>query len=173
MAGDVLESSPASLPLAPSETVARRAVVVFRTAAGDLALDAALVEEVTVLGEATPLPFLPGHVPGLVFLRGRAVPLLDLAAFLDLAGPEEGSEGEELAERLVVVAADGMTVGLVSRRVRGVFELPAADFAAPDALGAEVRKYCQAQVSYDGRLVAVLDLPVLLRAARPRSAKVS
>lgn len=173
MAEDVLESSPMSLPLAPSDSVARRAVVVFRTAAGDVALDAALVEEVTVLAEVTPLPFLPGHVPGLVFLRGRAVPLLDLAAFLDVAEPEGEGEEEELAERLVVAAADGMTVGLVSRRVRGVFELPADDFLPPDALGAEVRKHCQAQVSHDGRLVAVLDLPVLLRAARPRSAEVS
>ncbi len=67
-----------------------------------------------------------------------------------------------------MAGADGMTVALLSRRVRGVFELPAADFVPPDALGTEVRKYCRSQVSRDGRLLAVLDLPTLLRAARPR-----
>ena len=35
-----------SLPLAPSDSVARRAVVIFRTAAGEVALDAAAVEEI-------------------------------------------------------------------------------------------------------------------------------
>ena len=121
----------------------------------------------------TRLPRLPAHVRGLVFLRGRAVPLLDLAMFLGVEEPDEDAADEELSERLVVAADDGMTVGLLSRRVHGVFELPAADFVEPDALAADVRKYCQAQVSCDGRLVAVLDLPVLLRAARPRGAEVA
>lgn len=157
----------------------QRTLLVFRVGDAWLGVDAHAVAEIAERGETTTLPRLPRHVPGLIFLRGNAVPLLDLAAFLGLdtesetggSGNAEANDDDPRPSRVVVVESGGMRVGLLSSRVHGL-DTPAAEtLMPPDALGARLRPFCSAQCDHHLGLLAILDLSRLLDAARPGAAR--
>ena len=151
----------------------QRILLLFRVGGTWLGVDAHAVSEIAEPGEATPLPRLPRHVPGLVFLRGNAVPLVDLVDFLGLDAEPDTDDDDARPRRAVIVESEGMRVGLLSSRVRGLDDVPTDRLAPPDALGPQLRAYCTAQVDHELGLLAVLDLPRLLAAARPGAPSVA
>ena len=135
----------------------------FRVAQADVALFAIDVEEVSATPEITPIPCAPGHVPGVVALRGEPLPLFDVALFLGLST----SLVEE--PRMLVVRSPEYRVGLLCEHVRGVVsvagdELRAARVSRPPAL----RRYAAFEVELAHGVVPVLDLSALLRDGRAR-----
>ena len=60
----------------------------FRLASERYAVESRLVQEVHPLRDLTPLPCTPPFVLGIVNVRGRILPVLDLKKFFDL--PERG-----------------------------------------------------------------------------------
>lgn len=83
---------------------------------------------VIVLGRqnCTRLPHCPSHVLGAFGYRGRAVGLIDLAAFLQIGSVKKETstiEGE-IDERTVVVRSADMTAGFAVSRVRGIAKRP-------------------------------------------------
>jgi purine-binding chemotaxis protein CheW len=105
--------------------------------------------EVVRMAALAPVPDAPPHVLGLLDLRGRVVPVLDLRRRLGLAAAEPG-----LSTPICVVEAGGRGFGLVADTVTDVRPLlgPVERLAdAPDDSPV-------AGVAHvDGRLVSVLD----------------
>jgi purine-binding chemotaxis protein CheW len=113
------------------------------------------VEEIQPLQGLTPVPGLPAFWAGVVNLRGRLYPVLDLRHYLHLsdAGAIEGG-------LIVVVSAAGLTVALWTRDVPGVRQVP-ADGLHPSPLDVPgVPRHLLAGVTAD--LFCVLDLDALL-----------
>jgi purine-binding chemotaxis protein CheW len=77
------------------------------------------VEEIQPLQGLTPVPGVPAFWAGVVNLRGRLYPVLDLRHYLNLndAPPIEGG-------LIVVVSAAGLTVALWTNDVPGVRQVP-------------------------------------------------
>jgi chemotaxis signal transduction protein len=130
-----------------------------------VAVDARLVEEVVDVGPLTPLPRSPRHVDGLAQVRGRPVPVLDLARFFALRGEIDAIDE---TPRLVVVRASAMEVALVARSVL-------VDDVAPDAIrrsgiayGERLRPHVRAETPTRRGYAVLLDLPGVLAAARVR-----
>jgi chemotaxis signal transduction protein len=121
-----------------------------RVAAESYALPVEHVLEVRELGEIVPVPGAQQSVLGVINLRGRVLPVLDLAQIFGVA--REGTP------RRVVVAEDGgRLAGLAIDDVIDVGDLPPSTEEGNSAflLGATLT---------DDALVGVIDLPRVLDA---------
>lgn len=81
-------------------------LVGFRLAGQELSVPIAQVQEVLRAMPATRLPAAPPHIKGMLNLRGRIVPLIDLAAIMDFSG----ARGED--RFIIVCRCRGLLLGL-------------------------------------------------------------
>jgi purine-binding chemotaxis protein CheW len=141
------------------------ALLTFRVGSALLGVPAELVQEVTDRGEASPIPLAPPHVVGLMPLRGEAIPLVDLNQFLGIEIAD--SDGDlERPPRVLVVAAEGMIVGLCCERVIGIEQIPLLALQPPRIhTQSALAPYVTAEADRDS-VVARLNLGALLKAAR-------
>lgn len=141
---------------------------VFSVERVQLGLPVGAVERVAELQTPVPIPRTPPHILGFILLGERAVVALDLRALLGLDARARDERREEGApERVLVVRAHDMQVGLVCDRAHGVLETPANALRPAEALhGARLREFLLGEVETEQRLVGVLDLDKLLVAAR-------
>ena len=87
----------------------------FRLASERYALETRHVQEVHPLRELTPLPGTPPFILGIVNVRGRILPVLDLKKFFDL--PERGLTD---LHRIILVRGHGLELGLLADVIVGV-----------------------------------------------------
>ena len=100
-------------------------LVEFRLASERYAVETRHVHEVQVLRDLTPLPGTPAFMRGIVNLRGRIVPVIDLKRFFDL--PEQGLTD---LHRIIVVRGAELELGLLADVVTGVRKLARVDLQA-------------------------------------------
>jgi purine-binding chemotaxis protein CheW len=81
----------------------------------------AYVREVYPLKDFTPVPCMPGHVMGIINVRGQIVSIVDLMKFFDL--PDKGL-GE--LNKVIILQSDNMEFGVLADVIVGVREVPAA-----------------------------------------------
>lgn len=107
----------------PRETVPEAAtqieVLEFRLADERYAVETRYVREVYPLKDLTPLPGTPPFFRGLVNVRGRIVPVVDLKKFFDL--PDLGLTD---LHRIILVDGRDMTLGLLADAAVGVRAIP-------------------------------------------------
>jgi purine-binding chemotaxis protein CheW len=94
----------------------------FRLGSERYALETRHVQEVHPLRELTPLPCTPAFVLGIVNVRGRILPVLDLKKFFDL--PERGLTD---LHRVILVRGNGLELGLLADVIVGVRSVAADD----------------------------------------------
>ena len=87
----------------------------FRLASEAYAIETRYVEAVHPLQQLTPLPGTPAFVLGVVNVRGRILPVLDLKKFFDL--PEQGLTD---LHRIVLVRGHDLELGLLADVIVGV-----------------------------------------------------
>lgn len=127
--------------------------VVFRVGDGEYVAPASAVQQMESFTGATRVPGTAPYVAGMVQVRGRVLPVVDLRARFGL--PPDEARG--LDARLVIVGIGDRTIALLADRAREVIRIdPAAFRDAPDAAasGGFVTAVAQAR----GRLVMRLDL---------------
>ena len=100
--------------------------VLCKIADGEYVLPAADVLQMESFAGATHVPGAAAQVAGLVQIRGRVVPVLDLRMIFGFPKIEP-----TLNSRVVVLQQDGRTVGLLVDSAREVLKIPAADFQPP------------------------------------------
>jgi purine-binding chemotaxis protein CheW len=133
-------------------------VILLRVAGGEYALPLGCVVEVVRMAALTPAPGGPGHVLGLLDLRGRVVPVMDLGTRLGLANGEPG-----LSTPICVVEAGGHAFGLVADAVTDVRPLSGP---LERLEGTPADSPVAGVTHVGGRLVSVLD-PDALAGAPP------
>jgi len=97
----------------------------FRLASERYAVESRLVQEVHPLRDLTPLPCTPSFVLGIVNVRGRILPVIDLKKFFDL--PERGLTD---LHRIILVRGHDLELGLLADVIVGVRSV-AADSLQP------------------------------------------
>lgn len=93
------------------------------------ALDVGQVREVVRWQQPTPLPRAPALVEGVVDVRDLVIPVVDLGALL-LSRPTRGSQDA----RIVIVAMDGLVLGLIVDAAVEVRRVEGAALDDPPAL---------------------------------------
>ena len=100
-------------------TVAALEVIEFGLAHERYAIEAAYVREVQPLEDLTPLPGTPPFVAGIVNVRGRILPVIDIKKFFDL--PDAGITD---VHKILLVHTDEMELGILADTVVGVKSIP-------------------------------------------------
>ena len=113
-------------PAAPAPIERELHLVVFQLGAEEFAVPIAVVREVVRVGDITRVPHAPGHIRGVMNLRGRILPVVELRSRL-------GLEPAVVTPRSRVVVADvrGRTLGLLVDGVARVIKLSEREVAAP------------------------------------------
>lgn len=86
-------------------------------------IDASQILEIQPLENLTPLPCTPAFVAGLVNVRGRLFPVVDLRKFFGM--PEHGITD---TSQMILVHAAGTEVALIANEIDGVANIPKASF---------------------------------------------
>ncbi|MDO5643419.1 MAG: chemotaxis protein CheW [Paracoccus sp. (in: a-proteobacteria)] len=133
----------------------------FRIDQQEYCVDIMSVREIRGWTRATPLPFAPPHVKGVINLRGTVLPVIDLSARLGM----DAIAGEE-QNVIIVVSINGEMAGLLVDAVSDILTIPRAEMQPPPEVGADPSARCVgALLLIDGKLIRVLDLTIVLPGA--------
>ncbi len=107
-------------------------VLEFGLAGERYAIEAVHVDDVQPLRDLTPLPCTPAFLRGLVNIRGRLVPVIDLKRFFGL--PEQGITD---LHRVILLRGGDLEIGLLADTVEGVYrlDLPSIQPSLPTLTG--------------------------------------
>lgn len=125
------------------------------------ALEVGIVTEIIGLQHITPVPNVPKFVKGVINLRGKVIPVMDVRLRFHL-------EEKEYHDRtcIIVVEIDGAAVGLVVDAVSEVFDLPPANIEPAPSLGQTIEGKCISGLGKVGSEVKlILDAKKLLSAS--------
>ena len=129
--------------------------VEFRLGGELFALPVAQVREILRVRDVTPVPHPPFPVIGVINLRGRVVPLLDLRARLALPTPAPDDES-----RIVLVESQTRRIGLLVDAVERVAQLAQSAMHPPEA-ETQPQEIGGLHLA-EGRETRLLDLAVIL-----------
>lgn len=127
--------------------------VLCKIADVEYVLPAADVVQMESFAGATKVPGAAEHVAGLVQVRGRVVPVLDMRIVFGL-DPVEPT----LNSRVVVMKRGERTVGLLVDSAREVLKIAAADFQPPPpVVSQQTEGLVKAVVQTGNRLLMLID----------------
>ncbi|MEK6791533.1 MAG: chemotaxis protein CheW [Deltaproteobacteria bacterium] len=133
-------------------------LVTFRLGQEEFSLDILKVQEIIRHMELTRVPRSPDFVEGVINLRGRVIPVLDLRKRFGLPDAEDTS-----ATRIIVVEVEGVTVGLKVDGVSEVLRINADTVEPPPALVTNIESdYIKGVGKLDNRLLILLDVSKIL-----------
>lgn len=127
--------------------------VVFRVAAAEYVIPASDVLQMESYAGATPVPGTSPFVAGIVQVRGKVVPVVDLRARFHLP-----AVAPTLGTRIVIVEVGDRRVGLVVDSAREVIRLTADQLKPPPRMIAErAEGFVKAVAQIGGRLLMLID----------------
>lgn len=127
--------------------------VLCRIADADYVLPAADVLQMESYAGATKVPGAAAEVAGLVQIRGRVVPVLDLRVLFGFP-----AIAPTIDSRVVVMTHQERTIGLLVDSAREVLKIPAADFQPPPSVVAQQTDGMVKAVAQAGsRLLMLID----------------
>jgi len=134
-------------------------IVGFRIGRETFGLPIAMVREIVRVPEITSVPNAPEYIEGVINLRGRIIPVVDLRKRF----------GEKVVEaskknRIVVVELETRAIGLIVNSASEVLKIPPSEIEAPHAVFQEGElNYITGVGKLRGRLVMLLDLSKILQ----------
>lgn len=135
-------------------------IVVFDVADESYGVEIGAVQEIIRTPAITTVPHAPHYVDGVINLRGRIIPVINLRARFGLPPAERDRNS-----RVVVLHIAGNTVGASVDAVSEVLRLPLSAVEAPNAtLVGEEPPYVRAVATLEERLIVLLDLERVLEA---------
>ncbi|MEJ7733510.1 MAG: chemotaxis protein CheW [Polyangiaceae bacterium] len=148
---------------APADAGATLLCVVFRVGASEYALPAETVLQMESFEGATPVPGAPPFIVGVVQVRGRILPVLDLRLRFGVPVGEPSLEN-----RIVVGQVGERVVALLVDSAREVLVIPRAELKPPPAmLDGSGRGFVQALAQLGPRLVMLLDFARIIEEEDP------
>lgn len=133
-------------------------LVSFKLGKEEFGVDILKVQEIIKLIDITTVPNAPKFVEGVINLRGRVIPIIDLRIRL-------GMERKELdnKSRIIVVELDSKTIGFIVDEVNEVLRIPTDIIEPPPdmVLGIDT-DYIIAVGKLEEKLLILLDLEKVL-----------
>jgi len=132
-----------------------RPYVIFRLGAEEYGIGIVRVSGIIRYETATPVPKAPDSVLGVINLRGRVIPIVDLCERLG-----RGRLVPSAHSRIIVVDAEAGSVGLAVDEASEVVAIPVDSIGpAPDAaVSSQSAEMIEGVADRAGRLVILLDL---------------
>ena len=129
-------------------------LVSFNIGSEEFGVDILKVQEINRMVEITKVPQAPHYVEGVINLRGKVIPIIDLRKRFNLDVKEYDKN-----TRIVVVDISGNIMGMVVDSVSEVLRLPSNTIEAPPEIVTGVNSdYIKGVAKLEDRLLIFLDL---------------
>ena len=133
-------------------------IVIFEVGNESYGVDIGRVHEIIRRLQITRVPGAPGYVEGVINLRGKVIPVVELRQRFGLPPEENLKEG-----RIVVVEVGGHTVGMGVDGVSEVLRVPLSSIEPPSPLVTGIDSaYVRAICKLEEKLIILLDLDHIL-----------
>ncbi len=133
-------------------------LVVFQLSHQTYGIDIALVYEIIRMETITKVPRTPQFVEGVINLRGKIIPVIDICKRFNL--PDSDKTG---TSRIIIVDVGGNTIGMIVDAVSEVLRVPADSIEPPPPMidGIDAA-YLRGIAVLDNRLIILLNLDKIL-----------
>lgn len=139
-------------------------LVVLQLAGETYGIDISCVQEIIRMQPVTRVPRTPQFVEGVINLRGRIIPVIDLRKRFGL--PLAEATG---SSRIMVVEVGAVVVGLIVDSVSEVLRLPQENIEpTPPIVSGVDTAYLRGVGKWNDRLVILLDVAKVLRESEYR-----
>ncbi|MGD1915628.1 MAG: chemotaxis protein CheW [Phycisphaerales bacterium] len=133
-------------------------LVTFEIAEEEFAVDILAVQEINRMMDLTRVPQAPPEIEGVINLRGKIIPVMDLRQRFGLETRERDDQ-----TRIIVVEVDGRVIGFIVDRVRQVLPISRSIVEpAPDMVATIDSQFISGVGKLPDRLLILLDLDHLL-----------
>lgn len=137
-----------------------RQLVVFDLNEEAYGVDIGAVREIIRMQEITKVPRTPEFIEGVINLRGKVIPVIDLRARFSMPSTEQTDE-----HRIVVVDVEGQDIGMVVDSVTEVSRVPQSSIEPPSAvITTDDSGYLTGIVKTDEKLIILLDIAKVISA---------
>ena len=124
----------------------------------EFGVDILYVQEINRMSQVTKVPNAPDFVDGVINLRGRVIPVIDLRLRLGMPKKEPDKN-----TRIIVMEVTGKTVGFIVDSVNEVLRIPKDVTEAPPELAVGLNsEYIKAVGKLEDRLLILIDLEKIL-----------
>lgn len=124
----------------------------------EFGIDILKVEEIIRVISITKIPNAPDFIEGVINLRGKVIPIIDLRTRLNRIRKEHDNN-----TRVIVVEVSGITVGFIVDSVKEVLRIPKNITEPPPSIVSGVNsEYITAIGKLEDRLLILLDLEKVL-----------
>ncbi len=124
----------------------------------EFGVDILNVHEINRMMQITKVPNAPEYVEGVINLRGRVIPVIDLRCKLGMEKKETDKN-----TRIIVIEISGKTVGFIVDAVKEVIRIPENITEEPPEMASGVNsEYIKAVGKLDDRLLILIDLKKIL-----------
>lgn len=132
-------------------------LVTFRLGNEEFGIDIKKVQEINRMIDITKIPNAPSYIEGVVNLRGKIIPIVDLRTKLGFGGAER-----DKATRIMVVEIEGSVLGFIVDSVSEVLRIADATVeAAPSITGGTDSAYIEGVINLNDRILILLSLNAL------------
>ncbi len=129
-------------------------LVSFKIGSEEFGVDILKVQEINRMMQVTKVPNAPEFVDGVVNLRGRIIPVVDLRTRLQMSRKEHDKD-----TRIIVIELDGTVIGFIVDEVSEVLRIPRNITEPPPPMVAGIdADYITAVGKLEDRLLILLDL---------------
>jgi purine-binding chemotaxis protein CheW len=140
-----------------------RQLVTFRIGQEDFGVDILMVQEIIRLPKITPIPNAPEFILGVINLRGRIIPVIDLRQRLKIPGNRPSPDDKKT--RILIVEMFAHVMGFI---VDGVSEVTKVDVSAieptPNLVVSNIdAEYIKGMIKLSNRLIILLDFRKVLK----------
>ncbi len=134
-------------------------VVSFLLGEEEFGADILMIQEIMRMAPITRVPNAPHFVEGVINLRGKVIPIVDLRKRLNVSGTRE-----ERKSRIMVVDVEGKITGFIVDSVSQVLRIPRTTIdPAPSIVVAGIEsEYITGVSKLDNRLLILLDFAKIL-----------
>jgi purine-binding chemotaxis protein CheW len=129
-------------------------LVSFVIGSEEFGVDILYVQEINRMLQITQVPNAPEFVSGIINLRGRVIPVIDLRCRLGLPPKEHDNN-----TRIIVIEVNGKTIGFIVDAVKEVIRIPQNITEAPPEIVSGINSdFIKAVGKLDDKLLILLDL---------------
>lgn len=130
----------------------------FTLAGEEYGLEILRVREINGLMDITPVPRMPDFVRGVINLRGKVIPVMDLRLKFDMERAEDTKE-----TCIIVVDLDDLFMGIVVDRVSEVLDIFDSEIDETPAFGVQVdTDFILGMGKTKGKVIILLDIKKVL-----------
>lgn len=123
------------------------------------AIEIKYIKEIIEVEQITLVPKIPGHIKGVINLRGKVVPVISVRRRFDI----EEVPYDSRTCIIVLEFEDGEQVGIIVDRVQEVVDVKASDISkTPDSKNVNANKYIKSIVHFENNIILLIDCSKLI-----------